>query len=55
MRFIGIIPLLCAIVAFTLSLLVLFAGSKPGYIEDAALLTVRVPASAHGRGLIRSS
>lgn len=43
MRFIATFPFLCAVVALTLSLLCVFAGSKPGYLEDADILTVSVP------------
>ena len=41
MRFTAVFPLLCAVAAFVLSMLCIFAGSKPGYMEDAAILTVR--------------
>ena len=41
MRFTAIFPLLCAIAALVLSLLCMFAGSKPGFMEDAAIVTVR--------------
>jgi len=37
---IAILPLLCAVVALTLSLLCVFAGSKPGYLENVDLLKV---------------
>ncbi|KAI9800808.1 MAG: hypothetical protein M1825_003591 [Sarcosagium campestre] len=40
MRFIAVFPLLCAVVAFILSMLTLFAGSKPNFIEDAAIITL---------------
>ncbi|KAI9852629.1 MAG: hypothetical protein M1838_000077 [Thelocarpon superellum] len=40
MRAVAILPLLCAIAAFILSMLCLFAGNHPGFIEDAALLTL---------------
>lgn len=40
MRPIAIIPLLLTLVAFILSLLCVFAGSKRGYLENAHLLTV---------------
>ncbi|KAI9815396.1 MAG: hypothetical protein M1832_005466 [Thelocarpon impressellum] len=40
MRCLAIYPLVCAIIAFVLALLCVLAGSKPGYIEDAAILTL---------------
>ncbi|KAL9004146.1 MAG: hypothetical protein Q9188_003016 [Gyalolechia gomerana] len=40
MRFTAIFPLLCTLVAFILSLLCIFAGSKTGYIEEADILTL---------------
>ncbi|KAI9878197.1 MAG: hypothetical protein M1830_001589 [Pleopsidium flavum] len=47
MRFIAIFPFLCAVVALTLSLLCVFAGSKPGYIEDADILTLNISMLGH--------
>lgn len=40
MRIVAIFPLLCALVAFILSLLCIFAGSKTAYLEGANILTV---------------
>ena len=40
MRPTAIIPLLFSLVAFILSLLCVFAGSKRGYLEQGDLLTV---------------
>ena len=40
MRLIALFPLLCVIVAFVLSMLCIFAGSKPGFMENFDLLTV---------------
>ncbi|KAL8941703.1 MAG: hypothetical protein Q9216_002076 [Gyalolechia sp. 2 TL-2023] len=40
MRLIAIFPLLCTLVAFILSLLCIFAGTKTGYIEQADILTL---------------
>lgn len=40
MRPTAIIPLIFTLVAFILSLLCVFAGSKRGYLENANLLTV---------------
>ena len=41
MRFIAIFPALCAVVTFVLSMLCIFAGSRPGFMENGAILTVR--------------
>jgi len=41
MRILAIFPLLCSIAAFTLALLCIFAGSKPGYLENVDMLTVK--------------
>lgn len=43
MRFLAIFPFLCAVVAFVLSMLALFAGSKAGFLENVDLLTVSLP------------
>ncbi|MCJ1292135.1 hypothetical protein MMC34_003685 [Xylographa carneopallida] len=40
MRFVALFPLLCAIVAFILSLLCIFAGSKISFLENASILTL---------------
>ncbi|MCJ1286711.1 hypothetical protein MMC26_006057 [Xylographa opegraphella] len=40
MRFVALFPLLCAFVAFILSLLCIFAGSKTGYLENASIMTL---------------
>jgi len=40
-------PLLCVIVSFTLALLCVFAGSKPGFIEDAHILTLNTSRIGH--------
>jgi len=40
MRFTAILPLLCVLVAFILSLLCLFAGSSRGFLQNADLLTL---------------
>jgi hypothetical protein len=40
MRSLALPPALCAIVGFALTMVCIFAGSNPGYIEDADLLTV---------------
>ncbi|MCJ1393061.1 hypothetical protein MMC18_005933 [Xylographa bjoerkii] len=40
MRIVAIFPLLCAFVAFVLSLLCIFASSKTGYLENADILTL---------------
>lgn len=41
MRYSAILPIALSLTAFILSMLCLFAGSKPGYLEQANLLTVR--------------
>jgi hypothetical protein len=41
MRILAIFPLLCSIAAFTLGLLCVFAGTKPGYLENVDMLTVK--------------
>lgn len=40
MRLTALIPLACAIVAFVLSMLCLFAGSKKGFMEEYHIVTV---------------
>jgi len=37
----ALFPMLCAIVAFVLSMLCLFAGSKPGFMEEYSIIMVR--------------
>jgi hypothetical protein len=37
----ALFPMLCAIAAFVLSMLCLFAGSKPGFMEEYSIITVR--------------
>ena len=44
MRITAVVPLLFSLVAFILSLLCVFAGSKRGYLENGDLLTVRLAA-----------
>lgn len=41
MRFTVLLPLACALTALTLSLPCVFAGSRPDYLDDAHILTVR--------------
>ena len=43
MRITALLPLALAIVAFVLSMLCLFAGHKPGVLEDYHIITVRKP------------
>lgn len=43
MRFTALFPMACAIVAFILGMLCLFAGHKPGFMEDYHILTVSSP------------
>lgn len=40
MRVIAIFPCLCAVVAFMLSILCMFAGNKPGFMQNYDLFTV---------------
>jgi len=40
MRFLALFPLVCALAAFILSLLCIFAGSKVGYLENADIMTL---------------
>jgi hypothetical protein len=40
MRLTALFPLACAVVALVLSMLCLFAGHKPGFMEDYAIVTV---------------
>ncbi|KAI9736365.1 MAG: hypothetical protein M1834_001252 [Cirrosporium novae-zelandiae] len=47
MRLIAIFPLLCAVAAFILSMLCLFAGSKRNFIENGDLLTLNVSMLGH--------
>jgi hypothetical protein len=44
MRFSVIVPLICAIAAFVLSMLCLFAGSKPNFMQDFDIVTVSLQA-----------
>jgi hypothetical protein len=39
-RWVAIFPFLCSVVTFTLALIILFAGNKPGYMEDMAIIRV---------------
>jgi hypothetical protein len=45
MRLLPIVPVLLSIAALILAFLCLFAGSKPGFMEDYSVLNVRLPAS----------
>jgi len=47
MRFTALFPLACAIAAFVLSLLCLLAGSKPGMLEDYAIVTLNTSTLGH--------
>jgi hypothetical protein len=40
MRITALFPMACAIVAFVLSMLCIFAGHKKGFMEDYSILTV---------------
>ena len=41
-RITGFIPLICAFVAMVLSVLCLFAGHKPDFMQDYCLVTVSI-------------
>lgn len=43
MRFAAILPVLLSAASFVLAILCLFAGSKRGFMEDYALVTVGIP------------
>ncbi|RFU28487.1 hypothetical protein B7463_g7869, partial [Scytalidium lignicola] len=47
MRFTALLPMACAIVAFVLSMLCLFAGHKPDFMEDYHILTVNTSTLGH--------
>lgn len=55
MRLSAIFPLLCALTAFILSLLCLFAGSTRSFLQNGELLTVRSPYPVYYRTDIVSS
>ena len=40
MRFVAIVPVLLSIAALILTFLAMFAGHKPGFMEDYAVITV---------------
>lgn len=41
MRLTAIVPCLCALAAMVLCFLCMFAGNKPGFMEDYHMATVR--------------
>ncbi|RDW58121.1 hypothetical protein BP6252_13532 [Coleophoma cylindrospora] len=47
MRFSALIPVACAMVAFVLSMLALFAGNKPGFMEDYNIMTLNTSTLGH--------
>ncbi|KAH8804946.1 actin cortical patch SUR7/pH-response regulator pali [Xylogone sp. PMI_703] len=47
MRFTALLPFACAVVAFILSMLCLFAGHKRGFMEDYHILTVNTSTLGH--------
>ncbi|KAL2040420.1 hypothetical protein N7G274_006863 [Stereocaulon virgatum] len=47
MRYVAILPIVLTLTAFILSMLCLFAGSKPGYLEQANLLTLNTSMLGH--------
>ena len=53
MRFTALFPFFCAVAAFVLSLLCIFAGSKKGFLENADILTLNT--SMFGETLLNSS
>ncbi|KAF2753226.1 hypothetical protein EJ05DRAFT_445273 [Pseudovirgaria hyperparasitica] len=50
MRFQALVPVICSLVAFILSFLCLFAGNKPGFMEDYSLITINT--STIGQGYV---
>lgn len=49
-RLFAVIPLLTSLISFVLTLIILFAGSKKGVLEDFSLLTLNV--STVGQNII---
>ncbi|RDL31958.1 Uncharacterized protein BP5553_09360 [Venustampulla echinocandica] len=47
MRPLALVPLACAIVGFIVSMLCLFAGHKPGFMEDYHIITVNTSSLGH--------
>lgn len=47
MRFSALIPLACALAAFVLSMLCLFAGHKPGFMEEYHIITVCILSNSY--------
>ncbi|CZR62557.1 uncharacterized protein PAC_12454 [Phialocephala subalpina] len=47
MRFSALFPMVCAVVAFVLSMLCLFAGHKPGFMEDYHIITLNTSTLGH--------
>ncbi|KAE8450488.1 hypothetical protein EG329_006218 [Mollisiaceae sp. DMI_Dod_QoI] len=47
MRLSALFPMACAIVAFVLSMLCLFAGHKPGFMEDYHIITLNTSTLGH--------
>jgi len=47
MRFIAVVPLVCAVAALILSLLCLFAGSSRGFLQNVDLLTLNTSMVGH--------
>lgn len=43
MRPLAFFPLVCALITLVLTMLSIFAGSKPGFLQDSDILTVRTP------------
>lgn len=48
MRFIIGIPILFSVAAFVLAMLALFAGNKPGFMEDYHIIMVGAPDNTPG-------
>ncbi|OBT88152.1 hypothetical protein VE02_03534 [Pseudogymnoascus sp. 03VT05] len=55
MRFSVIVPLVCALAAFVLSMLCLFAGSKPGFMQDFEIITLNTSSLGHNTSSTTSS
>jgi hypothetical protein len=47
MRFTALLPLTCAIASFVLAMLCLFAGSKPGFMEDYHIVALNTSTLGH--------
>ncbi|OBT93632.1 hypothetical protein VE01_08068 [Pseudogymnoascus verrucosus] len=55
MRFSVIVPLICTLAAFVLSMLCLFAGSKPNFMQDFEIITLNTSSLGHDTSPTTSS